>query len=100
MEALIRKPLSPAFRMALLAGAMQSVRLHLSSGSDVNATDEKGRSPLILAASRGRLDLCQFLLAKGADPSIRDHEGNDALAMAQTKGQTEIAALLAVAAEM
>lgn len=100
MEALIRKPLSPAFRMALLAGAMQSVRLHLSSGSDVNATDEKGRSPLILAASRGRLDLCQFLLEKGADPSIRDHEGNDALAMAQTKGQTEIAALLAVAAEM
>jgi RNA polymerase primary sigma factor len=100
MEAFIRKPLSPAFRMALLAGAMQSVRLHLSSGSDVNATDEKGRSPLILAASRGRLDVCQFLLEKGADPGIRDHEGNDALAIAQTKGQTEIEALLAVAAEM
>jgi RNA polymerase primary sigma factor len=95
MEALGRKPLSPAFRMAILAGAMESVRLHLRSGGDINATDDKGRSPLILAASRGRLDLCQLLLKEGADPDIRDHEGNDALAVARLRGQQEIAVLLA-----
>lgn len=95
MEVLGRKPLSPAFRMAILAGAMESVRLHLRSGSDINATDDKGRSPLILAASRGRLDLCQLLLKEGADPDIRDHEGNDALAVARLRGQQEIAVLLA-----
>lgn len=83
--------------MALLFGAMESVRLHLRSGSDVNAVDEKGRSPLILAATRGRLDLCRFLLEEGADPAIRDHEGNDALAVAQGRGQSEIATMLAVA---
>lgn len=98
MEAVGRRPLSPAFRMAILAGAMESVRLHLRSGSDINATDEKGRSPLILAASRGRLDLCQLLLAEGADPDIRDNEGNDALAVARLRGQAEIAVLLASAA--
>lgn len=98
METLGRKPLSPAFRMALLAGAMESVRLHLRSGIDINATDEKGRSPLILAISRGRLDLCQLLLAEGADPGIRDNEGNDALAVARLRGQAEIAMLLASAA--
>ncbi len=98
MEAVGRRPLSPAFRMAILAGAMESVRLHLRSGIDINATDEKGRSPLILAASRGRLDLCQLLLAEGADPSIRDNEGNDALAVARLRGQAEIAVLLASAA--
>lgn len=98
MEAVGRRPLSPAFRMAILAGAMESVRLHLRSGIDINATDEKGRSPLILAASRGRLDLCQLLLAEGADPGIRDNEGNDALAVARLRGQAEIAALLASAA--
>jgi hypothetical protein len=92
-----RKPLSPAFRMAILAGALASVRLHLCSGGDVNATDEKGRSPLILAASRGHLDVCQLLLEEGADPAIKDHEGNDALSVAVSRGQNEIAALLAVA---
>lgn len=64
MEAVGRRPLSPAFRMAILAGAMESVRLHLRSGIDINATDEKGRSPLILAASRGRLDLCLSISAE------------------------------------
>lgn len=83
--------------MALLVGAMESVRLHLRTGSDVNAVDEKGRSPLILAATRGRLDLCRFLLEEGADPGIRDHEGNDALAVAQARGQSEIATMLAIA---
>jgi hypothetical protein len=92
-----RKPLSRAFRMAILAGALASVRLHLCSGGDVNATDEKGRSPLILAASRGHLDVCQLLLEEGADPAIKDHEGNDALSVAVSRGQNEIAALLAVA---
>lgn len=98
MEAVGRRPMSPAFRMAILAGAMESVRLHLRSGIDINATDEKGRSPLILAASRGRLDLCQLLLAEGADPGIRDNEGNNALAVARLRGQAEIAVLLASAA--
>ncbi len=92
-----RKPLSPAFRMALLAGAAESVRLHLRSGGDVNAADEKGRSPLILAASRGHLDLCQFLLDQGADLGVRDYDGNDALAVAQARGQNEIATMLSLA---
>lgn len=94
MEALGRKPLSPAFRMALLAGAMESVRLHLRSGGDINATDDNGRSPLILAASRGRLDLCQLLLQQGADPDIRDNKGNDALTVARLFGHAEIAVML------
>ncbi len=98
MEATSRRPLSPAFRMALLAGTIASVRLHLRSGGDVNAADERGRSPLILAASKGRIDLCQLLLDEGADPDLRDHAGNDALAVAQAQGQTEIASLLVPAA--
>lgn len=99
METFGRQPMRPAFRMALLAGKVESVRLHLHSGSDVNAADRKGRSPLILAVSEGHLDLCQFLLEAGADPDIRDHEGNDALSMAQVRGRTEIGRLLAARKE-
>lgn len=90
-----RKSLSPAFRMAILAGSIESVRLHLRAEGNADAADEKGRSPLILAAARGRLDICRLLLEEGADPGIRDQEGNDALAIALSRGQAEIATLLA-----
>ncbi len=93
-----RKPISPAFRMAILTGAVDSVRLHVQSIGDANATDEKGRSPLILAASRGRLDLCRVLLQEGADPVLRDQEGNDAIAAARICGYPEIVALLSASA--
>lgn len=98
MEAPIRKPLSPAFRMALLAGAVETVRLHLRSGGDINAADDKGRSPLMLAASKGRLDLCQLLLEEGADIGTRDHAGNDALVVARSRGHADVATLLGGAA--
>lgn len=89
-----RKPLNAAFRMAVLAGALESVRLHLRSGIDLDATDDKGRSSLILAASKGRLDICRLLLEAGADPGLRDKDGNDALAIALSRGQTGIVQLL------
>ena len=70
-DRLDKKYLRPAFRMAVLNGAVESVRLHLRAGEDVNAVDEKGRSPLMLAASKGRVDICGLLLAEGADPALR-----------------------------
>ena len=88
------KTLSPAFRMAILNGAVESVRLHLRATGDANAIDEKGRSPLILAASKGRIDICSLLLAGGADLSLRDNEGNDALAVALSRGHNDVAKLL------
>jgi RNA polymerase primary sigma factor len=91
-----RKPLSPAFRMAVLTGALESVRLHLRSGNEVDATDEKGRSPLMLAASRGHLDVCRLLLESGADPGLKDSEGNDAFVIAIMRGQAAAAVLLSV----
>ena len=89
-----RKPISPAFRMAILTGGLESVRFHLRSAGDVHAADEKGRSPLILAASKGRLDVCRVLLEEGADPAIRDQDGNDAIVVARSRGHAEIAAFL------
>ena len=89
-----RKLLRPAFRMAILNGAVESVQLHLSAMGNANAIDEKGRSPLILAASKGRVDVCRLLLAEGANPTLRDNEGNDARAVALASGHVEVARLL------
>ena len=95
-----RKPLSPAFRMAVLTGAAESVRLHLLSGDYVDATEEKARSPLILAASRGHLDVCRILLEAGADRTLKDCNGYDALAVALLRGHEMVAELLSVPARV
>ncbi len=60
----------------------------------INATDEQGCTPLILAASRGHLDICRLLLNAGANPLIKNIEGNSALTVAINFGFTEIVALL------
>ena len=89
-----RHSLSPAFRMALLAGAVESVRMHLRADTDLDATDSRGRSPLILAASRGHLDVCRLLLEAGADPTSKDHAGTDVLAAARSRGHSAVVELL------
>lgn len=89
-----RRSLSPAFRMAVLSGAAESVRMHLRAGADLDATDSHGRSALTLAVSRGHLDICELLLEAGADPTIKDNEGKDALAVARSLGETGVVELL------
>lgn len=86
--------LSPLFRMAAITGVKASIMFHLHRGADVNATDEKGRSPLVFAAARGHAEICQILLEAGADPALKDAEGQDALSIAITKGHKEVEAVL------
>lgn len=89
-----RKALNPLLKMAVLAGVQTAVRLHIRRGDDVNATDDKGRSALILAASRGHTETCRLLLEAGADPRILDNDGNDALSLVEGAGRIELALLL------
>ena len=80
--------------MAVLSGVQTAVRLHIRRGTEVNAIDERGRSPLILAASKGHTETCKILLEAGADPRIQDNEGNDALSIALDKKMESLANLL------
>ena len=91
------KRLAPVFRMAVMAGIKASVQLHVQLGGDVNATDDKGRTPLILAASRGHAEICRLLLEAGADPTHVDQDGNDALRAAVAKDHHTIAEQLRAA---
>jgi ankyrin repeat protein len=51
-------------------------------GADVNARDENGYSPLHNAASRGDIEVIQYLLEHGADPMVVSREGQTAVDMA------------------
>jgi RNA polymerase primary sigma factor len=88
------KLLNPLLKMAVLSGVQAAVNLHIRRGIEVNAVDEKGRSPLILAASKGHTETCKILLEAGADPRLQDNEGNDALSIALDKKIDNLAELL------
>ncbi len=84
-------------RMAVLAGVQEAVRLRIRLGDNVNATDANGRTPLILAASKGHAKICTLLLQSGADPLVRDAAGETALTAADRRGHTELVELLRLA---
>lgn len=70
------------------------VESYLRAGRDLDATDLKNRTLLLLAAAGGSADVCRLLLESGADPSRRDAEGNDALTIAINNGNENAAAVL------
>ena len=89
-----RTPLAPLLKMAILAGVKTAIVLHIRKGGDVNAIDNKGRTPLMLAASRGHIEICRMLLEAGADRFCLDDTGKDAISIAVATGREDVVALL------
>jgi len=80
--------------MSIVTGIETAVRLHIRKGTDVNAQDDKGRSPLHLAAARGHTAICRLLLDAGADPFLSDATGQDPLKAAQANRHRDTELLL------
>ena len=94
-------PVSPSvnrlLKMAVLTGVESSVRLHIDRGDNLNARDDKGLTPLMIAASRNKASICKLLLDSNADPSLVDALGRDALALAKAAGAADAAKVIELA---
>ena len=51
------------------------------NGVDVDAIDDDGRTPLMMAANRNNLPLVKFLLSKGADVNGQDADAANRLSV-------------------
>ncbi len=67
-------------------GALDSARILLAAGADVNAATLDDGSALVLASSNGHREMALFLLEKGADPNATDGYGLTALHWALQEG--------------
>ena len=62
----------------------------LTAGADINAKNEGGNTPLILAANQGDKEIVQILLEAGADVSVIAKDGKKASELAKEIGEDVI----------
>ncbi|WP_288007687.1 ankyrin repeat domain-containing protein [Thermofilum sp.] len=70
------------------------IKLLAEKGGDINIQDKDGRTPLHLAAMKGRTKAVTTLLGLGADPNINDNEGLTPGELATNRGHTDLAELI------
>lgn len=63
-------------------------------GVDVNATDERGSTPLLEAARYGHEDISLVLIGAGADVKARDKDGKTALMLAIQGNHDDVVRIL------
>ena len=56
--------------------SIESLKLLIKAGADINSKDSRGLTPLHEAARWGWNDVVQFLVANGADLAAKDNRGN------------------------
>eukprot|EP00899_Mesostigma_viride_P000659 jgi/Mesvir1/10594/Mv16596-RA.1 len=87
--------------IAAFRGHLETARLIVENGADVNAVNKNGWTPLVAAAERGHLDIVRLLVARNADINARSKVGlvgKAALECARRGGHSEIVRFLAQAA--
>ena len=60
---------------AAITGNIEAVKQHLAAGTDVNAKNKIGSTPLNYAALKGHEEIAELLIAEGADVNARDKDG-------------------------
>lgn len=86
--------MDPLLRMAVLQGGAKLVQLHIRRGVGLDACDERGATPLMLAASKGHFDVCRVLVEAGADIHAVDRQGRTVLSHASQSRNPDLVGYL------
>ncbi|HWP84682.1 MAG TPA: ankyrin repeat domain-containing protein, partial [Terriglobia bacterium] len=80
-----------ALLFAAQQGDVESARILLEAGADVNEGTQEDGTALVIATASGHEAMARFLLERGADPNARDAFGITPLHYAMNKGLTALA---------
>ena len=82
----------PLMMAAKKYGGLNTVKLLISNGAEVDGQDQYGRTPLIMAARYGRLDTVLYLLKNGANPNATSilNQWKSALISAKIRGHKNV----------
>ena len=69
-------------------------KILITAGSDPNATDLEGWTPLHGAAESGDREVAKILIQAGSDPKAKNNEGKTPLDIARERGHNDIVQLL------
>lgn len=78
-----------------LGNSLETIRLLLEAGADVNATQAGGFAPLHQAAAAGKQEIVALLLENGASANVRCDQGKLPGDYARERGHGPVAQLLA-----
>ncbi|MHC4538369.1 MAG: ankyrin repeat domain-containing protein [Planctomycetota bacterium] len=65
----------PTIHIAAFVGSLDKLQSFVQAGTDVDAKDENGRTPLLRAISGRHIEAVGFLIEAGADVNKRDEQG-------------------------
>jgi len=77
-----QEPPQVSLHMAAVSGDVEAVRQHVAAGTDLDAKDAFGSTPLLVAATFGRPDVARALMEAGADLNLPNNDGATALHVA------------------
>jgi RNA polymerase primary sigma factor len=80
--------------LAAKRGSVDTLKVHLLKGDDLNTRDGMGNTPLIVAAAYNHAAACRLLLEHGVDPDIENDGGYSALDVARLRSADDVISVI------